>query len=530
MSVKLCGTILAVALAAMLAGPYGCKEPAGAVKDDAVLAVVNGTKITVDDFKAYSRDSVPKGLDDRKAILTKIIQNRLLSFVAIHRGLGGSPEVKNRDLAFETSYLPGMLREEIAKGVTVKDEDIPKYMVTSVPVLELSQISTSTLEEAETAVQEVNKGKSFEDVASKMSNGATAKGGGFLGAVSMDTDIYSPGVKAVLNKLKPGETSQIIKTEMGYAIFKLKSRKEPAEIEKNSRESARQVIKEQKVEAEMAKLKEKLASEAKIELNQKLLDGDNTQVWAAKLNGLVISIPPGLLKSSADVEGLHTPHQAMKQSSVISSLRALIDRILLTDEAKRRGLDKDPHYARMFKILGEEHLAGVLVDNGLGTFDASPQEMEAYYNKNKERLVRPEGVRIGRILANSKADAEKALAELKTGKGFSEVAAKYSQDKSRLAGGDMGWHSSENLTGPFKAAAASLKKGEISGIIKTEAGYDIITVEDRVKGGVPDLSDIQETVKKRVMLQKRSDAVESLYKEVSGRAKIEVNEALLKSI
>ena len=94
----------------------------------------------------------------------------------------------------------------------------------------------------------------------------------------------------------------------------------------------------------------------------------------------------------------------------------------------------------------------------------------------------------------------------------------------------MGWHAPDKLASPFREAAASLKVGGISPVLKDSAGYDIITVIDRINAGIPPLSEVQDTVRKREALQKRSVAVEALYKDVIGGARVDVNEAVLKSI
>jgi len=530
MSARLISLFIAVVVVLSTAMLFGCQKQTGQANDKAVLAVVNGDNITVEDFKAFLQYNMPKSIEEKKGALAKMIQNRLLASVAVHRGLNTDPMVRGRLLEFNANYLPEVLKEDIAKKVTVSDSEIPGNMVSNEPVVSLLQIVTPTLEDAEAALQELKKGANFEEVAKKRSIGISAGAGGNLGAVRLATDdLYTPGVKAVINKLNPGEMTPIVKTDLGYSIFKMKSRKDAGEMKKESLDAARKVVKDQKVEYEMAKLKQELASKAKIELNEKLLKGDKTQTWAAKIDDTVISVPQGLFEQSENPDAVHVPHQSMNERSILSSLKDVVVKILLVEEAKRRGLDKDPGYKKMERTAEEAILTQVMLEN-LGTFEPTEQEMKDYYAKYKERFAKQAGVHVGRILTPTEKDAKSALAELKKGAEFSKVAMKYSIDKSKLQGGDMGWYGPDRLASPFKETVAALKPGQVSGIIHTPAGYDIMKLTERVNEGIPDFSELRDTIGKRVTLQKRSEAVEALYKEVAGRSKVTINEALLKSL
>ncbi len=63
---------------------------------------------------------------------------------------------------------------------------------------------------------------------------------------------------------------------------------------------------------------------------------------------------------------------------------------------------------------------------------------------------------------------------------FASMARMYSQDEaSARKGGELGFHSRSELEPEFAAAAFSLKKGEVSDIVKTKYGYHIIQLIER---------------------------------------------------
>lgn len=82
--------------------------------------------------------------------------------------------------------------------------------------------------------------------------------------------------------------------------------------------------------------------------------------------------------------------------------------------------------------------------------------------------------------AENRKKAEAALAELKAGKPFKDVALAYSEDPSvSSTGGDRGMIGSGLLPPEVEAAAFALKPGETSGVVKSAFGYHVLRVTDR---------------------------------------------------
>ncbi len=83
-----------------------------------------------------------------------------------------------------------------------------------------------------------------------------------------------------------------------------------------------------------------------------------------------------------------------------------------------------------------------------------------------------------------KKKAEAALAELKAGKAFKDVAMAYSEDANVAAtGGERGLIGRGLLPPEVEAAAFALKKGETSGVVRSALGYHILRVTDRQEAG-----------------------------------------------
>ncbi|MFW8602125.1 SurA N-terminal domain-containing protein [Desulfobacterota bacterium M19] len=116
----------------------------------------------------------------------------------------------------------------------------------------------------------------------------------------------------------------------------------------------------------------------------------------------------------------------------------------------------------------------------------SADEIKTYYQNNIARFTTPERRDASHILILSKSSdspqqiaAERKkikaiLAQARAGKDFATLAKKYSQDNLAGRGGDLGFFSRGQMVKPFEKAAFSLKVGQISGVVKTRFGFHII--------------------------------------------------------
>ncbi|MBD3387556.1 MAG: peptidylprolyl isomerase [Candidatus Altiarchaeales archaeon] len=88
-------------------------------------------------------------------------------------------------------------------------------------------------------------------------------------------------------------------------------------------------------------------------------------------------------------------------------------------------------------------------------------------------------VRCAHILVRGQDVAQAVLDELKFGgKSFEKLAEEKSLCPSGRRGGDLGWFARGNMVREFEKAAFSLKKGEMSGLVRTEFGWHIIKCLD----------------------------------------------------
>jgi foldase protein PrsA len=131
------------------------------------------------------------------------------------------------------------------------------------------------------------------------------------------------------------------------------------------------------------------------------------------------------------------------------------------------------------------------------------EEMETYFEENKESFDQKEQVKASHILVEDEATAKKVKKELDSGKDFAELAKEYSTDASNAAkGGDLGYFGKGEMAKEFEKAAFGMKAGEVSAPVKTDFGYHIIKVADKKAAKTAVFEDHKEEIKESLFDQK----------------------------
>jgi peptidyl-prolyl cis-trans isomerase SurA len=127
------------------------------------------------------------------------------------------------------------------------------------------------------------------------------------------------------------------------------------------------------------------------------------------------------------------------------------------------------------------------VDNYLATI-ASQAGGEDEYQLSHIYITVPEQAST-QAVESARSRAEAALAELKSGKDFREVAAAYSNAPDAPSGGDLGWRTRARLPSVFADVVRGMKKGEVSGILRSAGGFHIVKLVDERSRNQPTIVD-----------------------------------------
>lgn len=169
-----------------------------------------------------------------------------------------------------------------------------------------------------------------------------------------------------------------------------------------------------------------------------------------------------------------------------------------------RGMTLDKYREQVREGLLIAKLVNVEVRSRLVVLDTELQEA---YQQRQERYRVPGELTVSHILflvspnasqqeeEQARQKAAAVLEKLRKGEPFAEMARQYSEGPSADRSGLLGTFRTGELLPGFEEAAAALKPGEISDLVRTRAGFHIIRVESRQDGGYRSFEDVQEEIK-----------------------------------
>jgi peptidyl-prolyl cis-trans isomerase C len=152
-----------------------------------------------------------------------------------------------------------------------------------------------------------------------------------------------------------------------------------------------------------------------------------------------------------------------------------------------------------------------------GNAEPSDEEIQNYYDKNKEaQFTTPEQRCVRHILFNKdqKQKAEEVKQQLEDGGDFAKLAKEDSQDPGSAAkGGDLGCLGTGETVPDFEKAAFGAEQGEIVGPIQTQFGYHILQVTDIKPKQTRPLKDVESQIRSQLSTEKQTEAFSEWVKE-----------------
>lgn len=146
--------------------------------------------------------------------------------------------------------------------------------------------------------------------------------------------------------------------------------------------------------------------------------------------------------------------------------------------------------------------------------DITDQEISDFYNANKNLYVQSARYGINAIKVQTEDDANAVISELKSGADFATLAKEKSIDAGlKLTGGSLGYID-ENALAKEMVAANLTEKGQISQPIATDGGYFVFQLYDFRKGGERPLEEIMDRVRNDAKLEKTKLAYYQLQQKI----------------
>ena len=184
--------------------------------------------------------------------------------------------------------------------------------------------------------------------------------------------------------------------------------------------------------------------------------------------------------------------------------------------------------------LKRNMLRDMVVEKLSGSIEVPDAEVQKYFDDNKARFVEKEQIKASRILVRltngsnageKKTALKKAKSILadakKPGANFEELAKTHSGAPDARRGGLLGCLTRGRMPKEFDEAAFALKPGELSSVIETRMGYEIIFVAERKEERERAFEEVRDNIKNSLFARKRNQKRRDVLKELKSTAKVE---------
>lgn len=244
--------------------------------------------------------------------------------------------------------------------------------------------------------------------------------------------------------------------------------------------------------------------------------------------------------------------------------QSMIDRVLLLQEAERRGIgpdgawiedrlalmterfaaSADPEAARA--LLREQLLGDSVIMRLRQGIEGMPAPDRAaardYYRTHAEQFTTPERLRLSLILLKvepwadgavweaADAEARRLMKKLAESGDFAALARLHSADASAAQGGDLGFVHRGMLSREAQEVLDGMKPGDISEPVRILQGFAIFRLEERAE---PELNAFEQVEARAVDLlhrQLREQAWQDALAQLREKARITVDEAVLGAV
>ncbi|MEA3489119.1 MAG: peptidylprolyl isomerase [Candidatus Omnitrophota bacterium] len=161
--------------------------------------------------------------------------------------------------------------------------------------------------------------------------------------------------------------------------------------------------------------------------------------------------------------------------------------------------------------IRDQMLAQELVDKEVAaTIVIAPADIRDLYEKNKDKLVSPEQVKVRGIMVRKSDDPEneearkkidKIISDFDKGMDFATVATEQSEGPYAKGGGDMGYVASGQTIKEIDEVIFKLKEGERSDIVESNMGYHVFLVEEKAEARPLKLEEVSDFLKQQLFMK-----------------------------
>jgi peptidyl-prolyl cis-trans isomerase SurA len=221
-------------------------------------------------------------------------------------------------------------------------------------------------------------------------------------------------------------------------------------------------------------------------------------------------------------------------------LRGMIDQLLMVQRAKDMGVSVESDLAKRLDEVRQQNGLATLDDlkkgveasgltwedykttirNGLlqkevvrrevgSHVDITADEVKRYYEAHPQDFTLPERVTLSEISLSTEGKSPEEFAAVRAkleglrtsvlnGDDFNRVAQLYSQGSTAKGGGGLGTFKRGELAPQLEAIVFPMSRGQISDVIQTRTGFEVLKVEDHLQAGLQPLDKVEPDIRNTI--------------------------------
>jgi peptidyl-prolyl cis-trans isomerase SurA len=237
-------------------------------------------------------------------------------------------------------------------------------------------------------------------------------------------------------------------------------------------------------------------------------------------------------------------------------LRGMIDQSLMVQRAKDMGISVESDVAKRLDEVRQQNGLATLDDlkkgveasglnwedykttlrNGLlqkelvrrevgSHVEISNDEVKQYYEAHQQEFTLPERVVLSEISLTTEGKSPEEFAAVRNkeeglrtsvlnGDDFSQVARLYSQGSTAKDGGGLGTFKRGELSPQIEAVVFQMSKGQISDVIQTRTGFEILKVEDHLQSELQPMDKVEPDIRNTIHAQKMQPLIRDYLAEL----------------
>jgi peptidyl-prolyl cis-trans isomerase SurA len=245
-------------------------------------------------------------------------------------------------------------------------------------------------------------------------------------------------------------------------------------------------------------------------------------------------------------------------------LRGLIDQSLMVQRAKDMGLSVESDLIKRLDDVRKQNNLNSIEDlekavegsglpwedyktqirNGMLTqevirrevgshINIPTEEVKTYYGAHSQEFTRPEQVVLTEIFLSTegKSPEEMESVQKKTedlrnrvvkGDDFNEIAKRYSEGSTAKDGGDLGTFQRGQLSPQLEGVVFKMEKGQITEVIQTKTGFEVLKVENHYQAGLQPLDKVENEVMNKLYMEKMQPTLRTYLGELREESYVNV--------